>query len=438
MNLKSLKLKFSQITKKSIFKDTSWILIARLINVVIQAAYFIILARTLGAENYGSFVGISALASLLSPFVPLGSDDILVKRVSVDRAVFPTYWGNALLILLVNSTAISIFLLLISRFIFPENIPLFSIGFILFGDLLCLNLQDTSNKAMRSVGLMQKAAQLIVLSTLGKLLAILGIITFLNGADLSAEVNIETWSIFYFLSSFIISLFAILTINKMVGKPQLMLSRIKSDIRQGIYFSLGMSANNINNNIDKTMLVSMATLDATGVYGSAYRFINIGDVPMLSMFNATYPRFFQYGSEGWDKCLNFAKKLLPVVFGYGVIGFIGFQVFAPVVPKVLGAEYENVIPTLRWLAPLPLISGLQLLISNTLTGLGHQKARSIIQTISAGANVLLNLWLIPLYGLYGAIWATLASDTARVICLTVALFHLYGLSKQKTNNSRSN
>jgi len=427
MNLKEIKSRLANLANKSLFKDTSWILIARLINVVVQAAYFIVLARSLGADNYGSFVGISALASLVSPFIALGSDDILVKQVSVKRVVFPTYWGNSLFILLVNSIILTSFLLLVAKWIFPDSVPLSSIGFILIADLLCLNLQIISNKAMRAVGFMRKAAQLLVVSTLAKLLAILGVIIFINDLDFSARVNINTWSILYFISSLLVCLFAFLTINKTIGKPKLKLSRLRSDISQGIYFSLGMSASNINNNIDKTMLVSMASLSATGIYGSAYRFINIGDVPMLSLFNATYPRFFQYGSQGWNKCISFSKKLLPVVLGYGVLSFVGFQLFAPLVPKILGSEYQNVIPTLRWLAPLPLISGVQLLISNTLTGLGHQKERSIVQLISATLNVGLNIWLIPLYGLYGAIWATLTSDIIRVLCLLFVLLYLYNL-----------
>ncbi len=430
MNPKDIKSKIAQITNKELFKDTSWMLIARLINVLVQAAYFIVLARSLGAENYGSFVGVSALASLLSPFVALGSDDILVKQVSVNRTVFSSYWGNVLLILVLNSILITSCLLLISGLIFPDNIPLLAIAFILIADLLCLNLQDASNKAMRTVGLVHKAAQLIVLSTVGKLLAILGIISFLNNFDFSVTVDIKIWAILYFASSLLVSLFAILTINKMVAKPRLALSRIKSDIRQGIYFSLGMSANNINNNIDKTMLVKMATLDATGVYGSAYRFINIGDVPMLALFNATYPRFFKHGSVGWSNCLKFAKKLLPIILSYGILSFVAFQAFAPIVPQILGAEYQNVVSTLRWLAPLPLISALHLLVANTLTGLGHQKIRSMIQVIAAAINIALNIWLIPIYGLYGAIWATLASDSIRVICLTTTLLYLYSLSKK--------
>jgi O-antigen/teichoic acid export membrane protein len=434
MKLKNIRVKIAQISSKSLFKDTSWLLIARLINVLIQAAYFIILARSLGTENYGSFVGITALASLLSPFVGLGSDDILVQQVSIERQVFPSYWGNTLLVLLVNSTLLTGCLLLISGLIFPDKIPLIAIGLVLIADLLCLNLQDAGNKALRAVDLVDKAALLIVLSTLSKLLAILGIVAFLNNFDFSANLGIKTWSVFYFFSSLSVSLLTLFAINKLVSKPKLELTRLKSDLSQGIYFSLGMSASNINNNIDKTMLVSMASLDATGIYGSAYRFINIGDVPMIAMFNATYPRFFQYGALGWDSCLNFAKKQLPIVLVYGVLSFVGFQVFAPIVPQMLGAEYQNVVPTLRWLAPLPFLSGLHLLIANTLTGLGHQKIRSIFQVTAAVINVGLNFWLIPIYGLYGAIWATLASDSTRVIFLSLATLRLYSLSKKSAKS----
>ncbi|MEM7591140.1 MAG: oligosaccharide flippase family protein [Cyanobacteria bacterium P01_A01_bin.83] len=430
MNFTDIKIKISQITRKSLFKDTSWMLIARLFNILVQAAYFVILARSLGTQHYGSFVAVSALASLVFPFVSLGSDDVLVKEVAVNRQVFPSYWGNTLLILLVNSIVITGCLLLLSKLIFPRELSWLSIAFLLLADLLGLGLQEASNKAFRAVGLVDKAAQLVVLNTLGKLLAVLCLISLVNNFDSPGHANLDAWSALYLLSSLLVSLLALLTINKVTSKPQLDLARIKSDITQGIYFSLGMSANNINNNIDKTMLASMASLEVTGIYGSAYRFINIGEVPMVALFNASYPRFFQKGFLGWSSCLKFAKKLLPIILVYGALSFVGYQVFAPLVPKILGAEYQNTIDTMRWLAPLPLISALQLLIANTLTGLGYQKIRSSIQVVSAVINVGLNICLIPSFGLYGAIWATLASDSLRVINLGIALIYLYN-SREK-------
>lgn len=435
MNLKDIKTKIAQVTSKSLFKDASWMLIARLINVFVQAAYFILLARSLGAENYGSFVGVSALASLVFPFVTLGSDDILVKEVSLDRTAFSSYWGNTLLILLINSIGIISCLLLIARLIFPDSISILAIAFLLVADLFCLGLQEASNKAFRAVGLVHKAAQLVILNTVGKLLAVLCLVVFIDNLSSSTSVDINTWSALYFSSSFLVSLVALLTIDKTVARPRLELARVKSDVAQGIYFSIGMSASNINNNIDKTMLTSMATLDATGIYGSAYRFINIGDVPVIALLNASYPRFFQKGSQGLNSCIKFAQKLLPMIMVYGILSFAAFQIFAPLMPRILGADYQNAISTLRWLAPLPFINALQLLAANTLTGLGYQKSRSLVQAIAAIINIFLNIWLIPIFGLYGAIWATLTSDGIRMISLNIILFSLYFKNK-KTSMDR--
>ncbi|VEP14363.1 Polysaccharide biosynthesis family protein [Hyella patelloides LEGE 07179] len=420
-----IKVKIAQITKKGLFKDASWMLIARLINVVVQAAYFVIVARALGAANYGSFVGVTSLASLLFPFIALGSDNVLVKEVSVNRQVFSSHWGNTLLILVINSICLTSILLLISPLIFPDNIPLPTIACLLVADLFCLGLLEASNKAFRAVDSIKKTAQMVVLNTVGKLLAALCLVTLFKNISSTGNASINIWAILYLISSILVSFLSLITVNKIAGKPRLNLSRIKSDIGQGIYFSIGMSASNINNNVDKTMLASMATLEATGIYGSAYRFINIGNVPIAALFNATYPRFFKQGVKGIKNCFGFAKKLLPLLIGYGILSFVAYQVFAPLIPKILGAEYENAISTLRWLAILPAINALHLVAADTLTGSGYQKIRSIIQVTAAILNVSLNIWLIPTRGLYGAIWATLASDGVRLVCLWIVLFYFY-------------
>ncbi len=425
MNLNTIKSKIAAITKKGLFKDVSWMLIARLINVVIQAAYFVIVARALGAENYGSFVGVTSLASLFFPFAALGSDSVLVKEVSIDRNLFSSYWGNTLLVLCASSTGIIIFLLLISPFIFSHSISLLTIALLLLADLFFLGLIEASNKAFRSVDLMPKTAQMVVLNTAAKLVAALCLVFFFKPTGSATHIGVDTWAILYLVSSIVVGVVGLIGVGKLAGNPKLNLSRIRDDVNQGIYFSIGTSANNINSNVDKTMLASMATLDATGIYGSAYRFINIGNVPILSLFNATYPRFFQHGNKGIKNCFNFAKKLLPILIGYGVLSIVAFQVFAPLIPKILGPEYEGAVTTLRWLAPLPAMIGLQLVAADTLTGSNHQKARSHMQVAAAIINVILNLWLIPIYGLFGAIWATLASDSIKLVGLWTILFFVY-------------
>ena len=91
MNLSTIKSKLSNLFRKDLARNTLWLLLAKLFRIVIQAGYFIIVARTLGAENYGSFISVTALGTLAFPFVGLGSEHILIKCVSTDKNLFSLY-----------------------------------------------------------------------------------------------------------------------------------------------------------------------------------------------------------------------------------------------------------------------------------------------------------------------------------------------------------
>ena len=420
MKLAAIKEKIIQFVRQGLVKEAAWLLIAKLFNVVVQAAYFIIVARVLGPENYGSFIGVTALASIVFPFVALGTENILIQKVAVKPSSFPMYWGNSLFILLINGVLLSLICLLISPLFFADKIPLITIALIILADLICLGAIDFSTKALMSVYLAKKTSQLIIFSTCGKLLAALSLAAFFDNP------SIETWAVLYTGSHIIISILAILIVNRLVGSPKPKFSSLITTIKQGFFFSIGTSANNINANLDKTMLASMAGLQATGIYGSAYRFIDVGNVPIVSLFGASYTRFFKYGESGIHSTLKFARKLLPYLAIYSIVCFVGYHVFAPVIPYILGAEYQDAIAALLWLSPLPAILAFQLLAADTLTGAGYQRSRSIIQTCAAILNVGLNIWLIPLYSWKGAAWATIISDSLRMICLWIVVFWLSG------------
>ncbi len=420
MKLAAIKEKIRKISRQSLVKEASWLLIAKLFDVFFQAAYFIILARVLGPENYGSFIGITALASLVFPFVALGTEHVLMQKVAVKPQLFFTYWGNSLFILLVSGAFLSIVCLLISPIFFTDKISLITIALIIIADLIFLSVIDLSIKALMSVYLAKKTSQLIVFTTCGKLLAALSLAAFFENP------SIETWAILYTGTYMTISILAIIIVNRLIGVPKPKFSSLIATIKQGFFFSIGTSANNINANLDKTMLASMAGLQATGIYGSAYRFIEVGKVPIISLFGASYTRFFKYGESGIQNTLKFAKKLLPLLVAYSIICVLGYHIFAPWIPYVLGAEYQDAIAVLLWLSPLPAIFAFQLLAADSLTGAGYQRSRSIIQIGAAILNVSLNIWLIPLYSWKGAAWATLISDTLQMVCLWIVVFRLSG------------
>lgn len=419
MNLTGIKVKITNLFQSSLAQDTLWMLFSKLFNIVMQAAYFIIIARLLGKENYGSFIAITAVANLVFPFVPLGSEHLLIKNVSTNRASFNTNWGNGLVLSTANGTFFTITLLLLSPLIFPGDVPWNAILLILLADLICLALLDLGYKSLMATNMINKTAQLGVLSTCSKLLAALSLVVFFP------QPSVATWSYLYFTSSVVMATTTILLITKMLGSPRPVLSELKSNIVQGFYFSISTSANNINANLDKSMLSKISGVGATGIYASASRFIDVGNTPILALFGASYTRFFQHGASGIRGSLSFAKRLLPISTLYAIASVIGFWLLAPFIPVILGEDYRDAIEAMLWLSPLPAIATFQYLAADTLTGSGNQKSRSVVQVGAAIVNVCLNIILIPQFSWKGAACATLISDSLRLVCLWLIVFVLY-------------
>src|ERR1700733_1597974 len=70
-------------------KNASWMFLGQGVSFVVQACYFVLLARLLGSDQYGSFVGAAAAVSLLSQYSTLGSGLVLVRQVSRVHSDFP-------------------------------------------------------------------------------------------------------------------------------------------------------------------------------------------------------------------------------------------------------------------------------------------------------------------------------------------------------------
>jgi O-antigen/teichoic acid export membrane protein len=211
-----------------------------------------------------------------------------------------------------------------------------------------------------------------------------------------------------------------------LGAPKFAPVRIRGELMEGFYFGASLSAQTVYNDIDKTMLARLSTLDATGTYAAAYRMIDVVFTPVRSVLYASYPSFFRHGQGGIAASYAFAKRLLPMAVGYSAAAMIGLFVAAPVIPLLLGAEYARTVEALRWLALLPLLKSVHYFLADSLTGAGYQGVRTFAQMGVAVFNVALNLWLIPGYSWRGAAWASIASDAMLVVALylVIRLVHL--------------
>jgi O-antigen/teichoic acid export membrane protein len=419
MNLDKLKALTGRFGQNSLARNTLWMLLAQGLRIVLQAVYFVIIARALGAEQYGAFVGATALVAILAPFASLGSGNLLIKNVSRNRALFGEYWGNALFMIFTSGLVLIVLVLCIAPIFLPKTIPLLMIFLVAVTDLIFARLLDTAGQAFGAVLWLSKTAQLNILPQVTRLMAAFTLITFFP------KPGAVEWAFLYLISTAFSALLGVLLVHRDMGYPKLALSRIMPELTEGFYFSVSLSAQSVYNDIDKTMLARLSILEATGIYAAAYRLIDVAFVPVRSLLAAAYAKFFQHGAAGISGSMSLAKRLLPVAISYGASAGIGLFLFAPVVPYVLGDEYAGAVEALRWLAPLPFLKAMHYFAADTLTGAGFQGVRSAVQVLIALFNVLINLWLIPLYSWRGAALSSLASDGFLMLGLWMMVAFLY-------------
>jgi O-antigen/teichoic acid export membrane protein len=394
-----------------IWRNTGWMTLAQGGQLVIQAVYFVLIARALGAGGFGAFAAALALVSILSPLAALGTGNLLVMYVARRPGSFGRYWGNALLAIPVAGVPLLLLSLVAAVLLVPDLSPQIVVALGL-AEFFMARLVDSSAQAFQAFERMLYTAVLGVLPSACRLGAAA---VFVAIAPSPEPVE---WSFWYLAATIAAAGCAFTTVNRVLGRPRLNTSLLFRHLKEGVYFSLAQSSANVYTDIDKTMLARLATLDAAGVYAAAYRATAVAFVPVSSMLNSTYARFFQRGTAGVRGSLSLARSLLPfaVIYGLGASALLFFA--APLAPHVLGADYADSVGALRWLSPLPAILAWYYLAGDTLTGANRQGIRTAFQIAAAFLNVALNIWLIPQYSWRGAAWATLAS----MIFLTVGLW----------------
>jgi O-antigen/teichoic acid export membrane protein len=399
-------------------KNAAWVTAGQVIRVGVQAVYFVLIARALGSRNFGAFVSVVALVAIVAPFAGLGSGNLLIKHVSREPDTFAQHWGKAIAVTVMTSVILLGVISCIGTLWLPASIPLQLILLVGASDLLFVRLVDVSAQAYQAHQRLSRTAIVQLLLSPLRLVA---------GGSLVAATSTPTilqWGVMHLLSAIIAATIAVVLVNRELGMPRFVASHVGAELREGALFAANVSAQSSTNDIDKTMLARLSTLEATGLYGAAYRLIDVSFLPVGSLLIASYARFFQHGVKGIHATAQFARRLLGLVLGYGTLVAAGLYLVAPALPALLGNEYGQATSAIRWLAILPFLKGIYYFGADALTGAGYQGTRTLIQAGIAVLNILLNFWLIPAYSWQGAAAATLVSEGLLGLVIWITIWRI--------------
>jgi O-antigen/teichoic acid export membrane protein len=392
------------LSHKTLFSNSSWMTFGLAIRTVFQAAYFIIVARAMMTEQYGLFVSTTALVGILAPYASWGSGNVLVKYVSRNSKLFGEYWGAALATTMVSSFILTLIAIFVARVFLPQSFDIWLILSICLSELLFARIISICGQAFQSRQRLSVTAQVFVILSAFRLISA---VLFVSSPILFTARN---WSFFFLLSSILSVIPALLWVYRSIGWGRLSLAPMRSEFKEGFYFSLSLSSQGVYNDIDKTLLAKLISLDVAGFYAAAYRIVDVAFVPISALLHSTYAQFFQHGEFGVTGTKKFALKLLPWALICSLLAGSVTILLAPIMPVVLGQTYSASSSVIFWLVPLLPLKAIHYLAADSLTGAGFQGIRSKSQLLISGVNFIFNIWAIPLWGWKGAVFASWASD----------------------------
>jgi O-antigen/teichoic acid export membrane protein len=407
-------------------RSSSYALMGQVALAVAGLANFLLLARLLGPGAYGMVAGALALVLTVGPIAALGADKLCVRDIARDPESAQTAFSHALLTVVIGSSVTAGLLALLH----PVVLPQVALGLVLalvVADALANGIMICTSGTRFALGHGRAGGGAMVATSVAKIGAV-GVFALTGGSDPAR------WATWYAGFAMMAAILSATWTFRAVGRPILRGYRPIARAREGVPYSLNVTATVAQNDVDKTLLVRSGFSEEAGLYSVAYRLATMAWLPILAVLQATLPRFFAMGEkDGISATASFARQLMRPLTAYGVFAAVVLALVAPLIPILVGEEYRGSVTLLLLLSPLALIKVAQYVPSDALTGAGHQPLRTACIATSMGLNLVLGLIFIPRFGVVAALVATFIAEVTYIVLIRVAI--RYAL-RQDGNNDR--
>lgn len=401
-----------RINAQLLFKSVLPLMLGQIGQALVQGVQFLIVARMLGPHEFGHVASVLAITSALLPFSGLGSANTMVMHLARGAKEAHMLYGNALCAGLAVGTVLTMLTAGIGLLVTQD--PNFAALCLVFGisELVATKLVDISQHVFFGLEKHKLASRLLLLQGIFRLI---GAATMLTMKVSPVAMN---WAWLHLFSGLLATVLVLIYTRTHTGHLTVNLQRLLSDVKTGVFFSLGLSARSIYTDVDKAVLGHVVSPAINGAYTAAFRVVFMATTPLSAGLLAIQARMFREGhQEGIHKTVRTAKAAIAIGVAYGVIVGTVLYLCAPFIPVLLGAKYAQSVVILQALAFLPIPLFVQSALSDALSAANFQRVRSMIQMAVAALSFGLNSILIRKFSWTGAVVATYSCQIALALLM---------------------
>ncbi|OGF46222.1 MAG: hypothetical protein A2452_13450 [Candidatus Firestonebacteria bacterium RIFOXYC2_FULL_39_67] len=392
---------------------------SNVINKFMSFALLIIIARKFDVLVFGLVSFATVFIDYFSVLASLGIESIAIRNLSKNRSLRNAYYSNVLILRIVLSILALILIIVSALIIGYKDIKLWLIllyGVNMFLSAFNVNWIFSSHEKLELTAASRTINNIVMFGVLMMFLRYSTSILMLPIMQIfSTSITIVMEYIIY------IRVFGRL---KYIFKKKLFAGILRSSIPIGISTILIKICNN-----SSILFLSFMTSDlSVGLYNAAFRLIYMIQTIADLFFVTLYPTMSNLVNkiESFEKVCSIAIKIMAIV---ALPIFIGGLILADkIILHLYGTGYINSVLTFRLLLVYLLTSYIGGIFGYVIMIKRKESTLLKMVFINSVLNVLLNLILIPKYGIEGAAISTIVP--------TSALFFFWLREYRKVVNTR--
>ncbi len=391
-------------SKKRIVRNTSFLLVGKVLGKICLLLFFAIAARHIGVSGFGKYTFAISFTALFIIFGDIGLKTIAIREVAKNKSLAKKYLGNLIALkLILSTTAVGLIFLSINLLNYPPDTT--KIVYIIGISVFFTSLSNALRWCFQAFQEMKYEAMIDVINGVLKLGIGVGII-WLGGGLISL-------SLAYLFTHITILGFSFLITIKKFTKPKIEVDWTlwKFLIPAAIPIGLTTIFSTIYLNIDTIMLSLMKGDIPVGWYNSSYKLVKTIKIIPAMFYMAVFPSMSGFYKNSIDSLKIIFRKSMQYMFILALPMAIGTTILSyKIVPLIWGKEFIPSIPTLQiliWAGGLAFLSGMA---GWCLYATEKQKTPMYLTAIATVINIILNLALIPYFSHIGAAIGILTAE----------------------------
>jgi PST family polysaccharide transporter len=403
--------------RKSIFVNVSALATGQVIAMALGFITHAILARAVGPTDYGILGFAVAIISYFGIAASLGTDTWAAREIASHRNEMRRIVETILSLRLLLSVLSVVGVLVLVAVWQPDTLV---IQMLLIQSVSLFAMALTLDFAFQGIERLDAAARRQVLSAVIALAGMAAVLNFGYGIVAASAV--------FQIAAVASTLVMVWEFSRIAGTPRLggsALSDWRRILREATPLAITVLVVTVYVYIDIVMLGFLRPGAEVGHYVASTRVLTIGLVVASTLRAAILPVLSRLQSSPAERYAVGTHHARLVAAAGGLAAAGGFVLAPEILEIIFGAEFREAASALRILMICLLFMNAVEVFHTQLVAWRLQIQQMWIMIAGAIFNIVLNLFLIPRYGMEGAAGATLAS-TILILCLAAITLARHG------------